>query len=78
MAVTTIDLREIAPPDRHPAVIEAFEDLESGEALELVNDHDPKPLYYEMAAEVPSFDDEGYEVEQRGPQTFVAIFPKEV
>ncbi|MFB6134378.1 MAG: DUF2249 domain-containing protein [Halanaeroarchaeum sp.] len=74
---TTIDLREIAPPDRHEAVYEAFEDLDSGSSLELINDHDPKPLFYEMAAEVPSFDEEGYAVEQRGPQTFVALFPKE-
>ncbi|MDR7525880.1 MAG: DUF2249 domain-containing protein, partial [Armatimonadota bacterium] len=24
-----------------------------GEAFELVNDHDPKPLYYQFAAELP-------------------------
>lgn len=77
MAATTLDLREIPPPNRHPTVFEAFEELDPGEALELINDHDPKPLFYEMQAEVPSFDADGYDVEQRGPQEFVATFPKE-
>ncbi|MFB6082472.1 MAG: DUF2249 domain-containing protein [Halanaeroarchaeum sp.] len=76
MAATRLDLREIPPPERHPKVFEAFEDLASGEALELVNDHDPKPLFYEMQAEVEAFDAENYAVERRGPQEFVATFPK--
>ncbi|ADQ69016.1 DUF2249 domain-containing protein [Halogeometricum borinquense] len=76
MAATTLDLRDVPPPERHPKIHDAFESLESGEALELVNDHDPKPLFYEMQAEVDSFDAEGYEVEQRGPTEFVARLPK--
>lgn len=39
--------------------------------------HEPKPLYYEMAAEVPSFDADGYEVERVTPDEFRATFPKE-
>ncbi|MFW5918875.1 MAG: DUF2249 domain-containing protein [Halanaeroarchaeum sp.] len=77
MAATTLDLREIPPPKRHPAVYDAFDDLEPGETLELINDHDPKPLFYEMQAEVPAFDADGYDVDRRGPQEFVASFPKE-
>jgi uncharacterized protein (DUF2249 family) len=77
MVATTLDLREIPPPNRHPAVYEAFEALDPGEVLELINDHDPKPLFYEMQAEVPSFDADGYDVDHRGPQEFVATFPKE-
>jgi len=76
MAATTLDLREIPPADRHPKIHDAFDSLESGEALELVNDHEPKPLFYEMQAEVPEFDAEAYEVEQRGPTEFVARLPK--
>jgi uncharacterized protein (DUF2249 family) len=46
-----IDVREIPPRNRHPLLFQTFEDLASGEAFILVNDHDPKPLYYQFAAE---------------------------
>lgn len=71
-----LDLRDVPPPERHPRIHEAFEELESGESLTLVNDHEPKPLFYEFQAEVDEFDAEGYEVEQRGPNEFVAVLPK--
>lgn len=29
-----------------------FQGLKSGEKMELINDHDPKPLYYQMSAEM--------------------------
>lgn len=76
MAATRLDLRDVPPAERHPKIHDAFEALESGETLELVNDHDPKPLFYEMRAEVDSFDADGYEVERRGPTEFVASLPK--
>ncbi|MFB6093268.1 MAG: DUF2249 domain-containing protein [Haloquadratum sp.] len=76
MATTELDVRDVPPAQRHPKIHDAFEALESGDTLELVNDHEPKPLYYEMQAEVESFDASGYEVEQRGPNEFVARFPK--
>ena len=75
--MTTIDAREIPPVQRHDKIHEAFHDLESGETLTIVNDHEPKPLFYEMQAEIESFDAENYEVEQRGPEEFVAKLPKE-
>jgi uncharacterized protein (DUF2249 family) len=40
----TIDVRTIPGPQRHPLIFRTFESLQSGEALELVNDHDPFPL----------------------------------
>jgi len=48
---TTVDVREIAPRERHPLIFGAFDQLASGEALMLINDHDPKPLYYQFQAE---------------------------
>lgn len=48
---TTIDVREIAPRERHPLIFNTFGRLTPGEALLLVNDHDPKPLYYQFKAE---------------------------
>ena len=49
----TIDVRTIAPRERHPLIFRTFGDLAAGEALQLVNDHDPKPLYYQLQAEHP-------------------------
>lgn len=48
---TTVDVRSIAPRERHPLIFGSFDRLAAGEALLLVNDHDPKPLYYQFQAE---------------------------
>jgi len=76
MADTTLDVREIPPAKRHPKIHAAFEELDSGEALTIINDHNPKPLFYEMQAEVEAFDAEAYTVDQRQPDEFAATFPK--
>jgi uncharacterized protein (DUF2249 family) len=47
----TIDVRTIIPRERHPLIFRTFEALKPGENFELVNDHDPKPLYYQFSAE---------------------------
>lgn len=77
MSETTLDVREMPPSDRHPEIHEAFDALDGGETLVIVNDHDPKPLFYEMQAEVDTFDADGYEVEQHGPSEYRAWFPKQ-
>lgn len=77
MSENTLDLREVPPPERHPKIFDAFEALESGEVLTLINDHEPRPLYYEMDAEVEEFDADRYSVEQRAESEFVAKLPKE-
>ena len=47
----TIDVRTIPPRERHPLIFHTFNALQPRENFELVNDHDPKPLYYQFAAE---------------------------
>lgn len=47
---TTIDVREIAPFQRHPMIFGRFNELQPGQALLLVNDHDPRPLYNQFQA----------------------------
>jgi len=47
----TLDVREIPPPKRHPLIFGAFDSLGEGESFTLVNDHDPKPLYYQFMHE---------------------------
>ncbi len=48
-----IDVREIPPRDRHPLIFSTFRGLRRAETMEIVNDHDPRPLYYQMQAEQP-------------------------
>ncbi len=50
---TTLDVREMTPRDRHPTILSTFDALVPGTAMELVNDHDPKPLRYQFEAERP-------------------------
>lgn len=76
MTNTTLDVRDIPPAQRHPKIYDAFAELESGDTLTLINDHEPKPLFYEMQAEVEEFDADGYTVDHRAPEEYVATFPK--
>lgn len=42
---------DIEPRFRHQKIFEVFDGLKAGEAMELANDHDPKPLHYQMMIE---------------------------
>jgi uncharacterized protein (DUF2249 family) len=77
MSETTLDVRDVPPSERHPKIHAAFEELSAGETLTIVNDHEPKPLFYEFQAEVDAFDAEAYDVERRAPDEFIARFPKQ-
>jgi len=46
-----LNLREVIPRDRHPLIFRTFDNLKPGEAFILINDHDPKPLYYQFLHE---------------------------
>lgn len=39
-----IDVRELAPQQRHSKIFGSFDELLPGEAIEIVSDHDPLPL----------------------------------
>ncbi len=47
-----VDVRQTPPPRRHPLIFGTFDTLQPGQAFILVNDHDPKPLYYQFRAEM--------------------------
>ena len=46
-----LDVRSEIPRRRHELIFETFADLDLGSAYVLVNDHDPKPLRYQLQAE---------------------------
>ncbi|HEX7546963.1 MAG TPA: DUF2249 domain-containing protein [Gemmatimonadaceae bacterium] len=70
MSEPTIDLdvRLIPPRDKHPTIFRTFDGLASGQSMLLINDHDPRPLRYQLAAERPEAFDWAYEAE--GPEVW--------
>jgi len=46
-----LDVRSEPPARRHQLIFETWQGLQSGAGFVLVNDHDPKPLYYQFEAE---------------------------
>src|SRR5262249_48218670 len=48
-----LDVRAMRKPDKHPAIFRAYSELPAGEALLLVNDHDPRHLHDEFEVEHP-------------------------
>jgi uncharacterized protein (DUF2249 family)/iron-sulfur cluster repair protein YtfE (RIC family) len=46
-----LDVRQLPPAQRHPVIFQRFNALPIGGSFVLVNDHDPKPLYYQLSAE---------------------------
>jgi uncharacterized protein (DUF2249 family) len=70
----TLDVRDLAPRDRHARIFATFNALRPGEALRLVNDHDPKPLKYQFAAEHAG--EATWEPEQAGPEVWIVRIGK--
>ncbi|MFC3206636.1 DUF2249 domain-containing protein [Aquamicrobium soli] len=48
-----VDVRSLVPMQRHQKIFELVGELAPGASFILVNDHDPKPLYYQLEAEHP-------------------------
>lgn len=46
-----LDVRDLIPMKRHETIFTTWNELEVGDAFILINDHDPKPLYYQFDAE---------------------------
>ncbi|MRH43369.1 DUF2249 domain-containing protein [Aquibacillus halophilus] len=46
-----VNAPDIEPRFRHPRIFEIFDGLNVGEFMELKNDHDPTPLFYQFMIE---------------------------
>lgn len=64
----TLDVRDMVPRERHPRIFQIIDGLEGGQTLRLINDHDPKPLYYQLMAERP--DQLDWEYLEDGPEVW--------
>lgn len=46
-----LDVRQLVPMQRHSTIFSTWQNLAAGTSFVLINDHDPKPLYYQFDAE---------------------------
>lgn len=63
-----VDVRSLVPAQRHARIFELVDALKPGASFILVNDHDPKPLYYQLEAEYPK--QFSWEYRERGPEVW--------
>lgn len=50
-AENILNVTLLEPREKHPTIFLRFDALEEGESLTIHNDHDPKPLYYQLLGE---------------------------
>ena len=61
-----LDVRPLPPPRRHELIFSRLDGLTGGGAITLVNDHDPKPLHYQLEATQPG--QFSWDYLERGPK----------
>ena len=61
----TVDVRPMPAPEKHQQIFATFDRLQSGESMLLINDHEPRPLYYQFLIELP--DQFTWEYLEQGP-----------
>ncbi|MEJ7626884.1 MAG: iron-sulfur cluster repair di-iron protein [Ferruginibacter sp.] len=64
----------LEPNLKHPTIISMFNALKAGESMQIINDHDPKPLYYQMKAERGNIFTWTYN--EKGPQHWIVTIVK--
>lgn len=69
-----LDLREMPPFERHEKIFQEWEGLKAGETLRIINDHDPKPLYYQFDAERKGTFE--WQYEKSGPKDWIVRIRK--
>ena len=67
--VITLDLREVQLFERHAKIFETWDKIEVGQTLRIINDHDPKPLYYQFDVEQKGQFE--WEYEKQGPKDWM-------
>ena len=65
---SVVDVRSLIPAQRHAKIFELVNALKPGTSFVLVNDHDPKPLYYQLEAEYPG--QFSWTYVEKGPQVW--------
>jgi len=73
-SVKNLDLRNMMPFERHSSIFKMWNSLKEGETLRIINDHEPKPLYYLFEAEHKGQFEWKYE--KKGPKDWIFAIKK--
>lgn len=72
--ITTLDLRTIPVFERHPRIFDTWDAIAPEETLQIINDHDPKPLHYQFEGEYK--DSYSWQYVTKGPTDWVVNITK--
>ena len=72
--ITKIEAYTIPPKNRHATIFQTYHDLLPNQSFELINDHDPLPLYYQFQAEFSG--QFSWEYLEKGPDMFRVLITK--
>lgn len=65
---TELDVRPLPPRDKHATIFQLWGSLPVGAHFDLINDHDPVPLYFQFAGQYPNAFT--WEYLEHGPDVF--------
>lgn len=71
---TKIDVRQVEPRERHALIFNTFKSLGPGESMELINDHDPRPLRTQFDAQLSGRF--SWDYVESGPTTWRVLITK--
>ncbi len=68
LATPTLDVRTIPPVERHRQIFDRLAGLAAGDAIVVVNDHDPVPLQFQLERQWPG--QFGFSYLEAGPEVW--------
>ena len=71
-----LDVTLLEPRQKHPTIFVRFDELAEGKTLTIHNDHDPKPLYYQLLGERGNIFN--WEYMEQGPEWWVVRITKRI
>ncbi len=71
-----LDVTLLEPRQKHPGIFARFDQLGPGQSLTIHNDHDPKPLYYQLLGERGNIFD--WEYLEQGPEWWKVRISKRI
>ena len=72
--IVELDLRLMPPAERHKKIFQIWDALTPGETLKIINDHDPKPLWYQFEVEYKG--KFKWQYKQEGPKDWIVEIKK--
>lgn len=72
--IKILDVTSLEPRMKHPTIFAWFDGLEAGEEFMIHNDHDPKPLYYQLLGERGK--NFTWQYVEQGPESWKVIIGK--